>query len=396
MIPAVWGQAHQVAWAVGERTMVCAPQGAGKTTLAQRLALARCGLASEVLGMPVHDDGRKVLYIAGDRPAQALRSFRRMITDDQRRVLDERLFVWKGAPPIKVEGDRDSLLTWIHGLDPTIGTVVIDSLKDMAIALSKDEIGSAVDHALRRVSDAGIEVLALHHMRKGQQEKGAGKPRGLDDVYGSTWLTGGSGCVLLLWGQPGDLVVELSTLKPISDPIGPLTVLFDHEHGTLRAEDATQLIDLLRAAGNNGMTAADTATAIDYGTTRAARERARRELNRLVDLGLADLEPGTGKIPAKWFARLGVSTREQAESTSRDSSRTSQFGSAPSHAEPHAPHAPSNDTGSLSSPSPAPPLKGEATVSKTSHERAHAADTSRPTTSPTARRFRIRSATGSA
>ena len=34
-----------------------------------------------------------------DRPRQAARSFRRMVTDDQRDELNERLLVWKGPPP---------------------------------------------------------------------------------------------------------------------------------------------------------------------------------------------------------------------------------------------------------------------------------------------------------
>jgi len=304
-VPAVWGEQHTVAWAIGERLTICAPQGAGKTTLAQRLALARAGLADHVLDLPVHDDGRKVLYLAADRPAQALRSMRRMLDKRRRKTLDERLLVWKGAPPVNTAADPGSLLAWITELDPTIGTVIIDSVKDLAVAISKDEVGSAVDHAFRRISDAGLELLVCHHLRKGQSEKNSnstGKPRGLDDVYGSVWLTAGSGSVLLLWGQPGDLVVELTTLKPIADPIGPLTLILDHDRGQLRVEDQADVITVLRAAGNDGLTALAAAQALQYaGHEKAARERARRDLNRLVELGLAEREDGGGPIPTKWF-----------------------------------------------------------------------------------------------
>jgi len=340
-VPAVWGEAHRVAWAVGERLTIVAPQGAGKTTLAQRLALARAGLADHVLGLPVADDGRRVLYVAGDRPAQALRSFRRMLDPHRRQALDDRLLVWKGAPPIDLVADRDSLHQWIVDLDPTIGTVVVDSVKDMAPALSKDEVGSAVDHAFRRVSDTGLELVALHHLRKGQMEKGAasGKPRGLEDVYGSVWLTAGSGSVLLLWGAPGDLVLELSTLKPIADPLGPWTIVVDHEQGTMRVEDQADVLDVLRAAGMDGLTALDAARALGYsGGERAGKERARRELDRLVEQGLAEREDGSKRIAAKWYACTSVQLSvHPAHGTARGARNGSNTEHNPLHGQHNAP-----------------------------------------------------------
>jgi replicative DNA helicase len=302
VIPAVWGSGQRVAWADNERLILCAPQGAGKTTLAQRLALARCGLSDTVLDLPVADDGRRVLYVAADRPAQALRSLRRMPRADQRAVLDERLLIWKGAPPVNVVTDPRALLAWLQRFD-NVGTVVIDSLKDLAPALGKDEVGSAVDHALRHVSDADVQVLALHHPRKAQNESSAErKPRGLDDVYGSTWLTGGSGSVLLLWAQPGELVIELSTLKPIADPVGPMTIVLDPDKGAMSVEAHVDAETVLRAAKSTGVSALELARAIGWkGSEPAAKQRARRALDRLVVDGLADREEGTKTIPARWF-----------------------------------------------------------------------------------------------
>jgi hypothetical protein len=76
----VWGQDHQVAWASGEPVMVCGPQGVGKTTIAQRIAMARIGAITEpVLGLPVTPSRETLLYIAADRPVQAARSWKRML-----------------------------------------------------------------------------------------------------------------------------------------------------------------------------------------------------------------------------------------------------------------------------------------------------------------------------
>jgi replicative DNA helicase len=338
-IPAVWGAGHRVPWAVGERLMLCAPQGTGKTTLAQRLALARCGIgARDALGMPVADDGRRVLYVAADRPAQALRSLRRMLAPDDRALLAERLLVWKGAPPVDVVSDPGSLLAWLTQLGD-VGTVIVDSLKDVAPALGKDEVGSAIDHALRRVCDADVQVLALHHLRKAQGESrtSSSKPRSLDEVYGSTWLTGGSGAVLLLWGTPGDLVVELSTLKPIADPIGPLTLMLDHARGSIRVESVVELVDVLRVAGNDGLSALDAVKALELGgTERAAKERARRELNRLVEQGLAEREDGTRIIPTRWYTTQ--TSVHLACTPARDEDASARLGSVPDHAQVHDVH----------------------------------------------------------
>src|SRR4051794_28282944 len=70
-VPAIWGSGGDVAWARGETLLIAGPQGVGKTTLAQRLALARCAIDTAVLGLPVDPDPRGVLYVAADRPAQA-------------------------------------------------------------------------------------------------------------------------------------------------------------------------------------------------------------------------------------------------------------------------------------------------------------------------------------
>ena len=86
---ALWGQGSKVIAARGEPTMIYSPTGIGKTTLAQRVALAAIGIGdSKVLGFDVHPIDGKVLYVAADRSRQAKRSLRRMVTEDDRRILD--------------------------------------------------------------------------------------------------------------------------------------------------------------------------------------------------------------------------------------------------------------------------------------------------------------------
>lgn len=301
-VPVVWGDGDQVAWAAGEPLLINGSTGVGKTTIAQQVTCARLGLRSEVLGMAVTPDERRVLYIAADRPPQAARSMRRMVTEEHRRVLAERLVVWKGPLPYDLTRVPEVLAAMAEELGA--GTVIIDSLKDVAAKLSEDDTGSKVNQAMQLACLAGVEVMALHHQRKSQQ--GGGKPKRLDDVYGSTWLTAGAGSVLLIWGEAGDAVVELSHLKQPVDAIGPLTLLHDHERGMTTVQGAVDLLDVVRTS--NGLTALGAARALFQSEPPKPNEieRARRRLDQLVRKGLAHRDESRrggegGATAARWY-----------------------------------------------------------------------------------------------
>ena len=302
-VPAIWGEGHRVLWAEGEALMITGPQGVGKTTLISQVLAGLLGLRiTPVLGLPVTAPQR-VLYLAMDRPRQIARALRRSFTEEDRGILDERLIVWKGPPPQDVAANPGLLLNLAEDADADI--VIVDSLKDAALGLSKDEVAAAYNRARQAVLNSGRNMAELHHVTKRRSDDA---PMTIADVYGSTWLTSGAGSVILLDGQPGDPIVSFRHLKQPADEIGPFRLLHDQDAGVMTIEHQIDLVDLVRAAGVFGMTARAAATAITdkQNPSRSDTEKARRQLDRLCAAGLLYRREGekggsSGGRAATWF-----------------------------------------------------------------------------------------------
>ena len=297
--PAVWGGASgTVAWPQGEPLLIVGPEGVGKTTIMQQICLGRIGLRTEpFLSMRVEADPRPVLYVAADRPRQAQRSFARMVSPADREILNERVLVFPGPLPFDVGREPDALLEFVQARGA--GTVFLDSLGNVALDLTKDEVGSRINYALQSLAAAGIESCTGHHQRKGQDGK---RPKRLEDVYGSRWITAGCGSVFLVWGEPGDLVVEFVHLKQASEEIGPLKLLHDHEHGRTTLVEELDLLALAGRVGEAGLLVADVA-GLMFETETPGRneiEKARRKLDRLAEKGLLT-KAGEKPDPARYF-----------------------------------------------------------------------------------------------
>jgi replicative DNA helicase len=313
---AVWGDGARIAWAEGQGTMVAAPQGVGKSTLAQNLIFRRIGVITEPLvGMPVKVSDAKVLYLAMDRPLQALQSMKRMVSEKDRQRLNERLVVWKGPLPFSLLADPLRLAEWVQEVAPGCQTVVIDSVKDLASGISSDEPGAAINTAWQELIANGVEVLALHHQRKGQQG-GDKRTASLDEVYGSTWLTSGMGSVFTIDGETGSSVVTIKQLKSVVEMIDDTPVRIDMETGLMHLHDpnSMSLSEVLTEAGWHGISAKDAARKVYGADSQAEVRKMKRELSKMVEVMTVvkmDKAPGaSGKTPDKW--RLINPTNGQA------------------------------------------------------------------------------------
>lgn len=289
--PALWGDGEDILWARGESLLIAGPQGIGKTALAGMLLRATAGLASHVLGFSVQSCENRVGYLAMDRPEQARRNLARMFTPDERPALEEFLRFWVGPPPVDIATDPETLLRLAQQLDVDI--LFVDSLKDAAVGLSKDEIGAGYNRARQLCLAEGIQLVELHHMVKNGAD---GKtPKQLRDVYGSTWITSGAGSVIVLWGDAGDPIVEFHHLKQPMNDVGPFKILHDRETGlaSIYHDDDTDLVSLARRCAGNGVSARDAAIVL-YGAeqpTKSHIEKARRKLDGYVERKLLVRRP---------------------------------------------------------------------------------------------------------
>ncbi|MFJ6895642.1 bifunctional DNA primase/polymerase [Streptomyces hokutonensis] len=305
-IPALWGEGDQVLAAEGEGFMICGHQGTGKSTLIQQFVLHRAGLLDgPLLGLLVKRDDRPTLILAMDRPRQIARSLRRMVTDDQREIFNARVKIWKGPLPFDVTASATALADWAEKVCPGVGLIVADSVKDFAPGISKDEVGAALNSAWQEVIAREIELGLVHHERKSDGK--SSRTHSLDDVYGSTWLTSGLGSVLVLDGNPGEAVQELRHLKQPGAVVGPLTLRHDHRCGrTSIASITTDVKAVLEAnaAIDEGMamSAVQVAQAAFGKADTAEVQRARRDLDRLVENELAEVIKGRrGGPPSRWY-----------------------------------------------------------------------------------------------
>ena len=101
-------------------------------------------------------------------------------------------------------------------------------------------------------------------------------------------------------------MITLRHVKPIMDPVEPLTIEHDHEAGTSRVIKGASPLALLQASPD-GLTAPELAKIL-YGTEEPdgkQKEAARRRLDQLVEQGIArvDVEArdGRGGRPSKRY-----------------------------------------------------------------------------------------------
>ncbi len=306
---ALWGAGSEVLAAMGEATLIHSATGIGKTTLAQRIALASIGIGpAEVLGYPVRQIEGRLLYVAADRPAQAKRSMRRMVTTDDRCVLDG-LLVWESHRRLRITPEHPEA---IYEAAIAVGAtlVILDSVKDLVAQVATDEAGQTYNDAVQTCVANGVEVIALHHPRKPSSD--GRTTLTLSDVYGSTWITAGAGSVITLDGNAGEGVAKLRQLKMPAEKVGPFDIDFDYDTGSVSTIGRRDLTEWF-ARVKTGTTAEATQYLLGKpNATPVEKKKVRRKLIRLEEDGYLTRSSNSGEMTVwRWvgLALVGESTQ---------------------------------------------------------------------------------------
>lgn len=279
----LWGQDNDILWADGEALMIAGGMGLGKTTLAGNLIRAQLGLSDEVLGLPVAQQEKPILYLAMDRPRQIRRSMRRQFDTAEMEAIRGRLIIRQGPPVTDMA--VDPMLMAKMAMAVGAGCVYVDSLKDAVIGLSEDQVAAAYNRARQYLLAQGINILELHHNRKFNAQTGGS---GIGEIFGSTWLTSGAGSVIMLTGEPGDLVVRFHHRKTPADEVGPYHLHHDPDKGKLTVAGQIDLVISARNAGVDGLTARTAAEEMYEKriVSDSDIKKAARQLDKLVTRGL--------------------------------------------------------------------------------------------------------------
>lgn len=215
----------------------------------------------------------RVLYLALDRPEQIKRSFQRMVSEEDREVLRDRLVVWRGPLPPEVKlTEPETLAAWARREGAT--HVIVDSYKDLASKLSDEAVASTINDTMQVCIAEGIGWVAVHHNRKANSANP--HPKELADIYGSTFLTAGLGSVISIYGEPGDELVEAKHVKQPAESFGTFGIKHDHtkghsvlteppKHGKV-AERHEAIVKLLRIEPGRAYTAVEMAALLPPGS----------------------------------------------------------------------------------------------------------------------------------
>ena len=190
--------------------MIAGPMGLGKTTLAGLLMRAQLGSATVTACSAAGTDPARQDPVPGDGPARADRPRLAPTIHHDRTRSARRAAAHLERPAAATSPANPDLLAELAdaaGAD----TVYLDSVKDAAIGLSDDEVGAGYNRARQHLLAAGVQLAEQHHTIKRNANGGA--PTTVADIYGSAWITNGTGSIILLAGDPGDPIVGFQHLR---------------------------------------------------------------------------------------------------------------------------------------------------------------------------------------
>lgn len=195
--------------------IISSAPGIGKSTLSIRLGVSVVLGKDFLIWKSAMEGGKRVgflsLEMAGVECRKFLDDMWPSFTEQEKEVIDKNFFLLPLGYSMSLS-NKDHQQTILDEIDKhEIDFLIVDSLK-AATGLDEKRLDNFFDWLNKHVRDTrGCTVWLIHHNRKPANE-GPRKPRGLEDLYGDTFIGAHPTTVVSLWRRSKS-VLEVIPLK---------------------------------------------------------------------------------------------------------------------------------------------------------------------------------------
>jgi hypothetical protein len=136
----------------------------------------------------------------------------KILSPEEKRLLQENFFIIPVGHSILFDdsADKKKVEQFIQQYHPEV--IGIDSLSKTTMgSLEESAVKNVMDFADRLRMEYDCSLIFIHHNRKGQV--GNKRPKELDDVYGTFWITATATTVIGMWQNQQTGEIEINYLK---------------------------------------------------------------------------------------------------------------------------------------------------------------------------------------
>lgn len=207
--------------------IISAAPGVGKTTLSIRLAISTVLAKDFLIWKYAGTEGKRVgfasLEMAGLECKKMLDDMWPSLKKDEQERLEKNFFLLPlgYSLPLASKEHQQMIIDEIdkHGIE----LLIIDSLK-AATALDERKLDTFFDWINKHVrNERGVTVWIVHHNRKPPNE-GPRKPRGLEDLYGDTFIGAHPTTIVSLWRRSKGILEVLPLKIRLAEEADPFVI----------------------------------------------------------------------------------------------------------------------------------------------------------------------------
>lgn len=194
--------------------VVSGKPGVGKTQFTMQ-ALIHIALGKPMVGWQI-DAPRRVAFVSMEMGSAEIKIFQdemsTILSAEEQTLLQKNFLIIPIGQALLFDqsADRKAIETFLETYKPEVAA--FDSLSKTTMnSLDESSTKAVMDFADHIRMDHDCSVIFIHHDRKAQI--GNRKPKSLEDVYGSFYITATATTVIGMWSNPNTFEIEINYLK---------------------------------------------------------------------------------------------------------------------------------------------------------------------------------------